>query len=484
MITRSTLPPGPVYDRTKLTTGIVHFGLGNFHRAHQAMFLDRLMNEGTAFDWGICGVGVMPSDQRMRDALAAQDNLYTLVLRHADGTLEPRVIGSIHEYLYAPDDPEAVITKLASPATRIVELTVTEGGYNLDHVTGEFNLENPDVAHDLAAAVPRTVFGLVVEGLRRRRETGIRPFTIVSCDNIQGNGNVAARAFIAYATAKEPDLGAWITENVRFPNSMVDRITPVTSDADRALVLDLYGINDRWPVMAEPFIQWVLEDDFTLGRPPLELAGVQLVDDVEPYELMKLRLLNAGHQALAYFGFLAGYHFAHEAAGDTLISSLVRRYMDEEATPTLAPVPGIDLEAYKDELLVRFTNPEIRDTLARLCQDTSNRIPTFLLPVVRRNLELGRSVGLSAAVIASWARYAEGVDEKGNTYDVDDVHSVALTQIARSYATDPLAFIRNEDVFGDLAENLQFVEPYARTLELLHTGGARVALSAIAAEQP
>jgi mannitol 2-dehydrogenase len=472
-----TTVPGPTYDREDLTTGIVHFGLGNFHRAHQAMFLDRLMTEGKALDWAICGVGVMPVDRRMRDVLAAQDDLYTLVLKHPDGTLEPRVIGSIREYLYAPDDPEKVLAKLADPATRIVELTVTEGGYNIDRATGDFDLTNPAIIADLAVdAVPATVFGLVVEGLRRRRASGVAPFTVMSCDNIQGNGDTARRTFGAFARAKDPELADWIDLNVAFPNSMVDRITPVTFDTDRALVKDEYDIDDAWPVMAEPFVQWVLEDTFTLGRPPYEEVGVQVVDDVEPYELMKLRLLNASHQTLAYFGYLSGHRYAHEAATDPLMVDIVKRYMDEEATPTLSPVPGIDLDAYKAELLVRFANPEIRDTLARLCQDSSDRIPKWLLPVVRWNLDHGGRVGLSAAIVASWARYAEGVDEDGQPIEVVDALADTLVPLARAYDRDHAGFIRNVSVFGDLAEHEVFVAPYLETLATLHDGGAQEAL--------
>lgn len=472
-----TTVSGPTYDREALTTGIVHFGLGNFHRAHQAMFLDRLMNEGKALDWAICGVGVMPVDQRMRDVLRDQDDLYTLVLKHPDGTLEPRVIGSIREYLYAPDDPEAVLAKLADPATRIVELTVTEGGYNIDRATGEFDLTTPAIQSDLAdGAVPATVFGLVVEGLRRRRDAGTTPFTVMSCDNIQGNGDTARATFGAFARAKDEALAAWIDENVSFPNSMVDRITPVTFDTDRALVKEQYDIDDAWPVMAEPFVQWVLEEDFTLGRPPYEEVGVQVVDDVEPYELMKLRLLNASHQTLAYFGYLSGHRYAHEAATDPLMVDIVKRYMDEEATPTLAPVPGIDLDAYKAELLVRFANPAIRDTLARLAQDASDRIPKWLLPVVRWNLAHDGRVGLSAAVVASWARYAEGVDESGGTIEVADGLASTLVPLARTYPADPLGFVENEQVFGDLAQDPRFTEPYLETLATLHRAGAQAAL--------
>lgn len=467
----------PRYDRSEVRAGIAHFGVGNFHRSHQAMYLDRLLNDGEAADWGICGVGLMPRDAQMRDALRATDGLFTLVLKHPDGTREARVIGSIIDYLYAPDDPEAVLEKLASPQIRIVSLTVTEGGYNFDPVTGEFDLDNPAVAADLRGdAPPATTFGLIIEGLRRRRERGIEPFTIMSCDNIQGNGDMARRSFAAYARAADPELADWLEANVAFPNSMVDRITPVTTDDDRAEVRERWGIEDPWPVVAEPFTQWVLEDHFPAGRPPLQDAGVQVVDEVEPYELMKLRLLNASHQGIAYFGWLLGYRLVHDAARDPLLARFLRRYMDDEATPTLRPVPGVDLGEYKDTLLERFGNPEVRDTVARLAADSSNRIPKWLVPVINEQLAAGRPVALSAAIVASWARYAEGVDESGEPIEVVDQFAEELVPLARSQADDPLAFVKNRSLFGDLAERPEFTEPYLWALRSLHERGARATL--------
>jgi mannitol 2-dehydrogenase len=476
--------PTPTYDRSAVTPGIVHFGLGNFHRAHQAMYLDRLLERGEALDFGIVGVGVMPRDAEMRDVLAAQDHLYTLVLKHPDGTLEPRVIGSIIGFDYAPDDPEAVLALMSTPTTRIVSLTVTEGGYNIDHVTGEFVLDAPAIAADLeGGVVPTTMFGFVTEALRRRRDAGIAPFTVMSCDNIQGNGDTAKQTITAFATAKDAELGAWIEANVEFPNSMVDRITPVTTDADRALVRDRFGIDDAWPVVCEPFEQWVLEDSFTLGRPAYEEVGVQVVDDVVPYELMKLRLLNASHQTMAYFGTLAGYTYAHEATEDPRIATLLRRYMDDEGTPTLQPVPGIDLDDYKATLMERFGNPAIADTLARLAAESSDRIPKWLLPVVRSNLKAGRPVTLAAGVVASWARYDEGVDEHGSRIEVVDQLRDVLMPAAQQQMADPLAFLRNRDVFGDLVDDERFTEPYLEVLGNLHEVGAQGSLAHLLGEK-
>jgi mannitol 2-dehydrogenase len=472
--------PVPEYDRRLVTPGVVHVGVGGFHRAHQAMYHDRLMNQGGATGWGICGVGVMPADRAMQQVLDAQDGLYTLVLKHADGTYEPRVIGSIVEYLFAPDGPEAVIEKMAAPSTRIVSLTVTEGGYNISDVTGEFDVTNPDVLHDLQpGAVPQTTFGLITEALSRRRRDGLAPFTIMSCDNLQGNGELTRRVFTTFARMRDPDLGDWVEREVRFPNSMVDRITPVTTDADRAEVRDRFGIDDRWPVVCEPFTQWVLEDDFTAGRPPYQDAGVQLVHQVEPYELMKLRLLNGSHQAMCYFAYLSGYRLVHEAAQDPLYQAFLLGYMDKEATPTLTPVPGVDLDGYKHTLIERFSNPYIRDTIARLCAQSSDRIPKWLLPVVRQQLATGGEISRSAAVVASWARYAEGTDEAGEPIEVVDRLAGTLTRLARRQYTDPDAFISNRELFGDLADDKRFVAAYRSALTSLHERGARATLESL-----
>jgi mannitol 2-dehydrogenase len=473
----SALVPTPTYHRDRVRTGIVHFGVGGFHRSHQAMYLDRLMGGNTALDWGICGVGVLPSDRGMKDAMTAQDCLYTLVVKYPDGSLEPRVIGSIVEYLFAPDDPEAVIEKLADERTRIVSLTVTEGGYNFHTVTGEFDASFPDVVHDLQpGTAPKTMFGLITAALVRRRRRDLPPFTVMSCDNIQGNGDAARKSFVSFAALRDPELSSWVDQQVRFPNSMVDRITPVTTAEDTAEVGRRFGINDQWPVVCEPFTQWVVEDKFGGSRPPWEGVGVQLVDDVEPYELMKLRLLNASHQALCYFGYLAGYRLVHDVCQDPLFQRLLLAYMDQEATPTLQPVPGIDLEEYKQELITRFSNPNVRDTVARLCAESSDRITKWLLPVIRQNLATGGEIKRSAAVVASWARYAEGIDEQGRPIEVVDRLKDTLMANARRQREDPLAFIANREVFGDLIDDERFTSLYRAALASLHTYGARATL--------
>jgi mannitol 2-dehydrogenase len=464
-LNKSTLPQIPIskpgYNRDEIGIGIVHFGVGGFHRAHQAMYVDRLMANGLAAEWGICGVGVLPGDRRMADVMAAQDGLYTLLVENPDGSREARVIGSIVDYRYAPDDPEAVIELLAASTTRIVSLTITEGGYNIDNLGDSVN-----------------VFGLVAEALARRRDRGIASPTIVSCDNIEGNGEVARHAFTTYADRVHHGLGEWVGTYTRFPNSMVDRITPVTT-ADVIDAVAELGVDDQWPVAAEPFTSWVLEDDFADGRPPFEDVDVLLVDDVTPYELMKLRLLNASHQCLCYFAYLAGYRLVHDAAGDPLLAEFLRAYMDSEATPTLKPVPGIDLPDYKRTLIERFANPGVKDTITRLCFGSSDRIPKWVLPVIRENLKTGASVRMSAATVASWARYAEGVDEQGEPIDVQDHLADTLVPLARSQRDNPTAFIENTEVFGDLARQPRFVEAYLWALESLHRDGARVTLDTL-----
>ncbi len=451
--------PTPGYDRGSIGVGIAHFGVGGFHRAHQAMYIDRLLRRGLAREWGICGIGVMPADRRMRDVLRAQDGLYTLILEHPDGHREARVIGSIVDYRYAPDDPESTIELLAAPATRIISMTITEGGYQVRSAS--------------------SVFGLIVEALARRRDRGIGAPTVVSCDNIEHNGLVARRALIDHAELVHRDLADWIAEHARFPCSMVDRITPVTTPEIIAAAEHDFGVADEWPVVAESFTSWVLEDDFADGRPPLDEAGVLLVDDVGPYESMKLRLLNAGHQCLCYFAWLCGYRMVHDAARDELFAEFLLAYFDSEAIPTVPPVPGIDLREYSRELIARFANPGVRDTVARLCAYSSDRIPKWLLPVVRDNLENGGPVRLAAATVASWARYAEGVDERGQPIEVVDQLAESLMATARSQGTHPNAFIENTALFGNLALRPRFVEAYRWALDSLHARGARATLEAL-----
>ncbi|RJO73600.1 mannitol dehydrogenase family protein [Nocardia panacis] len=489
-ITARTLPDlagtisVPSYRRSEISTGIVHFGVGGFHRAHQARYLDLLHEAQAAPDWGICGVGVLPADRRMRDALATQDGMYTLCVAAPDGAWTPRVVGSIVEYHWAPEDPETVIERLAAPGTRILTLTITEGGYNCTP-EGEFDVDHPAIRADLAPdAMPGTVFGLVAEALARRRARGLRPFTIVSCDNIAGNGRIARASFTAFARLRDPELARWLSAEGAFPNSMVDRITPVTTEPMRAELARRFGVDDSWPVLTEPFTQWVLEDEFPLGRPDLDRVGVQLVGDVAPYELMKLRLLNGSHQALAYLGHLAGYRLVHEAAADPDFAGFLSRYMATEALPTLPPVPGIDLVAYRRELLVRFGNAAIGDTIARLGADASDRIPKWVLPVISDRLAGEGEIACAATVVAGWARYCTGVDEQGEPIEIVDPLRDRLRELAAREEWEPGAFLSERTLFGTLGEQPRFVAAYRKALQSLRTRGARATVRELAAGHP
>ncbi|HET9022920.1 MAG TPA: mannitol dehydrogenase family protein [Ornithinibacter sp.] len=482
-LTTATLPSltvsTPSYDRAAATVGIVHFGFGNFHRSHVAMYLDRLMESGQGLDWGICGVGVLPHDATMRDVMRAQDCLFTLVVRHPDGSLEPRVVGSVLEFLFGPDDAEAVYARLLDPAVRIVSLTVTEGGYLKNPATGEFDAAHPSVVHDLEHLDdPRTAFAYVVEGLRRRRAAGLPPFTVLSCDNLQGNGHYARQAVVGFARLLDPELAGWIESDVVFPNCMVDRITPATTDQDREAVRRL-GVDDAWPVPAEPFTQWIVEDHFPAGRPPLEGVDVQFVDDVTPYELMKLRLLNASHQALAYFGAPLGYVLVDETMRDDLIRRYLERYMVREASPTLGDLPGIDLPGYIATLIERFSNPYMRDTLTRLATDGSNRMPTFTLPPLRENVEAGRPIVLGSAMVAAWAEYWALIGRGGLPADrvPDDVHTAEMT--AAALDPSPTAFVEIDALFGDLARTEPFVTAFLAARRSLVENGVHGTLGAL-----
>jgi len=447
----------PGYERQRVTSGIVHIGVGGFHRAHEAVYTDDLLMQGLANEWGICGVGLRPEDQAMRDALLSQDCLYTLVTRDADGD-NARVIGSLVRYVFAPDDKEVVLAMLASPQTHIVSLTITEGGYGLD-----------------AAGNPGPVFALLADALQVRRSAGTAAFTVLSCDNLPGNGDAAKRALLA--AVSNPDLAQWIEQNTASPNSMVDRITPQTTDADRELVRNEFGIDDVWPVVCEPFKQWIIEDKFSDGRPPWEKVGVQFVPDVAPYESMKLSLLNGSHFALAYLGFLAGFQTVPEVMADPDFRLFIQRLMDDEIAPLLPPVPGIDLADYKTTLLHRFDNPAIKDQISRLCQNGSGKFPQYLLPSLRRASEQGTPCRLLTLALAGWMRYLTGVDEQGNSYAIDDPRAAELTALAVESRRHCRPLLYVTDIFGDLGQSQKFVGGLSAHLSKLSISGVRVALS-------
>lgn len=456
----------PTYDRARLTGGIVHFGLGNFHRAHQAVYLDRLMNLGEGQDFAIIGAGVMPSDARMREALAAQDYLYTVVEQSAERS-EARVLGATIDHLPVGDAP-AIIARLADPAIRIVSLTITEGGYYLDAATGRFDPTHPAIAADGAVPeTPQTVFGLIVAGLRARRDAATPPFTVMSCDNIPHNGVVTRAAVTGTARLSDPALADWIDTNVAFPNGMVDRITPATSDRERAMIREDFGVNDAAPVFAEDFIQWVLEDTFPAGRPPLERVGVEFVADVTPWEMMKIRILNGGHAVIAYPAGLMGITYVHEAMADPLVSAFLDKIEQDEIIPAVPPVPGTDLHAYFAKVRERCANPKIGDTVRRLCLDGSNRQPKFIIPTIADRLAAGQSVEGLALESALWCRYCAGTTDAGEVIAPNDPNWDRLTQTAQAARHDPAVWLAMADIYGATGADPRLAEPFARWLAML-----------------
>ncbi|MDM8348941.1 mannitol dehydrogenase family protein [Pseudomonas sp. sp1636] len=473
----------PAYRADTTQQGIAHIGVGGFHRAHQAAYTEALMNRGEALDWSICGVGLRGADRAMRDALVGQDYLYTLVELGDDAGNAVQVIGAISGMLLAEDSPQALIDKLADPAIRIVSLTITEGGYCMDDSSGEFLAELPDIQHDLAhPEAPRSVFGFLCAALARRRAAGTPAFTLMSCDNLPHNGRVTRKALLSFANLADPELAAWIQANVSFPNAMVDRITPMTSDAHRQQLAERHGIEDAWPVVCEPFAQWVLEDKFVNGRPAWEKVGVQFTDDVTPYEEMKIKLLNGSHLALTYLGFLKGYRFVHEAMNDRLLRRFVRTFMDQDVTPQLAPVPGIDLELYKDTLIERFCNQAIADQLERICSDGSSKLPKFIVPTLNRLIEGGCALERGALVVAAWALYLKGVDENGEQYRIVDPRAEHCQALIDDDQQLTARVLGEETIFGGaLAASPAFVAAFERNLESLRGQGVSATLQALLA---
>ncbi|MDF7808652.1 mannitol dehydrogenase family protein [Pontiellaceae bacterium B12219] len=460
----------PTYDRSKVKAGIVHIGVGGFHRSHEAFYTDALMNETGVLNWGICGVGLREADRKMRDILSDQDFLYALIVKHPDGKVETRVIGSIIDFMLSVEDPIAVIDRMAHEDTKIVSLTITEGGYNFNPATGEFNFDNPDVQHDLAnPGNPTLVFGFLTAALKKRRAAGLPPFTVQSCDNVQHNGDMTKKMLLAFAGKQDPELAEWIEANVCFPNAMVDRITPCTTPTDIELLRTEFGIRGAWPVTCEPFCQWVIEDNFSNGRPEWESVGAQFVPDVTPYEKMKIRLLNAGHSVLGLLGSIHGHETIDGAVSDPLFAEYLRAFMDLEATPVLDTVEGINLEAYKDSLIERFGNPNIKDSLSRICLESSAKLPKFLISTIHENLAAGGSIKYATLVIAAWCLYSDkGLSRHGVELDIVDEMKDELHVAAMGTEDDPLSFLRLESIFGDLAGNERFTALYTEMVKAIY----------------
>lgn len=472
------LPAGvarPSYARGDLRAGIVHFGVGNFHRAHLQVYLDRLMNQGRDLDWAILGAGVTPYDVAMRDALAPQDWLTTVVEQEAAGS-SARVIGPMTGFV-SPMDGPAILAALADPAIRIVSLTVTEGGYFIDPATGAFAPDHPAIKADAANPdAPATVFGLILAGLKARRAAGVEPFTVMSCDNVPHNGVVTRNAVAGLAEAQDPKLGAWVRETVAFPNAMVDRIAPATSDRERRICVEKFGVGDAWPVFCEDYIQWVIEDNFPAGRPAWEEVGAQFVADVTPFEHMKIRILNGGHAIIAYPSGLMDVHFVHEGMEHPLVRAFLRKIEQEEIIPILPPVPGVDLDDYFALIERRFANPKIGDTIRRLALDGSNRQPKFIVPSIADNLAQGRAVEGLALESALWCRYCAGATDSGAAIAPNDPSWDRLNTVALAAKSDPMAWLSMRDIYGETADHPSFREPFARWLHALDREGTEATL--------
>ncbi|UOK70929.1 mannitol dehydrogenase family protein [Ancylobacter polymorphus] len=468
-------PALPAYDRTRLTPGIVHIGLGNFHRAHQAVYLDDLFALGEGHDWAIIGAGVRPADAAMRDALKAQDCLSTVIELDPTGR-RARRIGAMIDFLPVERGNGALIAAMARPEIRIVSLTVTEGGYFMDSA-GRLDTGAPDIQADAASPdAPETAFGAILAALKRRRAAGVPPFTVMSCDNLPGNGHVTQQVVVGLARLSDPDFATWVEANVAFPNGMVDRITPATGARERAMAA-AFGLDDPVPVTCEPFRQWVLEDHFPAGRPALEKVGVVFTEQVHAYEAMKIRILNGGHAIIAYPGGLMDVDLVHEAMEEPLISAFLDKVEREEIIPIVPPVPDTDLHDYYAVIRERFANPEVADTVRRLCLDGSNRQPKFIVPSIRDNRAAGRlPLGLILES-ALWCRYCAGTSDAGTAIAPNDPNWGELTVRAQLAKDDPAVWLAMSEVYGDLGSDPEVVVAFAQALRALWAKGARAVLT-------
>ncbi len=467
------------YDRNSLKCGILHIGVGNFHRAHEAWFTDRLIaSDPTQCDWAICGVMLLDSDRPLYDALKGQDNLYTLTECGRDGNDSAGYIGSLRELIWAPADKDRALDRMADRDIRIISMTITEGGYNIRKDNGEFDLDNPAVKADLVnPGNPSTVFGYVAEGLRRRRDNGAGKVTVLTCDNLQHNGDTARKAFTTFIKAQDPKLSEWVEENVTFPNSMVDRITPATTPQIAARLNERNATDDAAPVFCEDFIQWVIEDNFAAGRPQWENAGVEFTDDVTAYENMKLSLLNASHTMLSYPAFLSGYRKVDEAIHDPCVRRLVEQYMDIDTTPYV-PAPGsIDLTLYKKTLVERFRNASVSDQVARLCSDGLSKFPVYVMPNLAKMIADGKDQTRTAYLLAAYRRYLlTPVDDNGESYDITEPWLTEADR-RRIESADPLDFL-DLPAFGAvrLRDARKFADCYLEMVDLISEKGAMATL--------
>lgn len=466
----------PSYDRGALTPGIVHIGLGNFHRGHQAWYLHRLMQQGLAQDWAIIGAGVRPGDAVMREKLIAQDCLTTLIELDPAG-ISAEVIGSMIDFVPVADGNGPLIAAMSDPAIRIVSLTVTEGGYYLD-ANGALDLSHPDIRHDIAHPdSPRTAFGAMVAALRNRRAAGHGPFTGQSCDNLQGNGAILRQTVVGLARASDPDLADWIDAQASFPNSMVDCIVPATGIAELARARAL-GVDDAVPVTHENFRQWVIEDAFCAGRPEWEAVGATITPHVHSFEAMKIRMLNAGHQLLANAGEILGVPTIAACMSDPQIAAFFRKVQMEEIAPHVDSVPGTTPAAYLDLIERRFSNSEIHDTTRRVAFDGASRHAGFILPILRDALAANTSIQGLALTEALWARMCVGTREDGSVIEPNDPIWADLVATAEKARETPRLWLDQAHIYGDLHRNAAFADAFDTWLSRIWQDGTRAALAA------
>ena len=461
----------PRFDPASLGIGIVHLGIGAFHRAHMAHYTQDALALAPGA-WGICGVSLRSPD--IRDRLAPQDGLYTLVERGRDGE-HLTLVGTVREVLFAPENPARVVARIADPATRIVSMTVTEKGYCHDPATGKLRENDPGIVYDLAhPAAPKTAIGMLVRGLAARCRDDAGPVTVLCCDNLPHNGRTLQGVVRRFAECLDPDLVDWIDAQASFPCTMVDRIVPATTDQDRAAVATQLGLEDASPVISEPFRQWVIEDRFPAGRPVWEKVGVEFVADVAPYEDMKLRLLNGSHSAMAYLGYLAGYEFIYQVIADPAFRRFVERLMSEAAT-TLALPAGVDVGHYRRDLLERFANPALGHRCYQIAMDGSQKLPQRLLGTIRDRLKSGAAIDALSLAVAAWIRYVRGVDEKGAPYHVQDPLAARLAAVASGNTEEVIDRILGvTEIFGeDLPKSTAFRANLAGWLQRLDGAGAR-----------
>lgn len=469
------------YDRSKVRAGILHIGVGNFHRAHQEFYTNRLLEYPDQHGWGICGAMLLPGDERLYRILKKQGQEYTLTVCGRDGHDEAYRIGSLVELLWAGENPEAVLDRIADRNIRIITMTITEGGYNIEKSTGEFILDDKAVRHDLETPrSPQTVFGFIAEGLRRRRAAGNGPVTILSCDNLQHNGNTARKAFTSFIQAQDPELAEWLKDNVTFPDSMVDRITPATRPEDVIRLNGKNGTDDQAPVYCEDFIQWVIEGDFIAGRPAWEKVGVEFTSDVTAYENMKLSLLNASHTLLSYPSFLGGYRKVDDAMHDERIAKFVKTFMDRDITPYV-PAPGnTDLELYKQTLIERFGNRSVSDQIARLCFDGISKFPVYVMPNLVKMIAHHADLTRVAYLIAAYRHYLKyRTDDLGASFEIAEPWMTHDDEALIS-SDDPVDFLGlSAFMLTDLKQSPEFVGLYLDKVAGIREKGAMTTLETI-----